>query len=195
MLNILLQNISDFFENQPQPYLVKLYRVMLISSYFGLLRVGEITQSDHVIKADDVHIGENKDKIMFILHSSKTHGTDVMLQIVKLIGLEGSKPRTFCPFKCVSDYILLRKKRANKNKKEPFFVFRDRTPVSAYAYRKMLKKLLRLSRFNQELYNTHSTRAGRVVDLYNDLHLSLETIHKIGRWKSTSIYAYLQTTF
>ena len=47
-----------------------------------------MTESQHVVKAKDVHIGINKDKLMFVLHSSKTHGKGTKPQIVKINCLE-----------------------------------------------------------------------------------------------------------
>ena len=57
-----------------QPYLKHLYKVLIVTTYFGLFRIGEVTFSDHVVKVSDVHVGTNKKKLLFILRSSKTHG-------------------------------------------------------------------------------------------------------------------------
>ena len=56
-----------------QFYLEKLYKAVLCLGYYGLLRVGEMALSPHVIKAKDVHVGTNKEKILVLLFSSKTH--------------------------------------------------------------------------------------------------------------------------
>ena len=58
---------------QDQLYLCKLYQVIFILGYYGLMRAGEMTQGDHPLKACNVHIGQNKNKILLILYSSKTH--------------------------------------------------------------------------------------------------------------------------
>lgn len=70
-LNTLLNHIETYFDTQP--YLSALYRAMYASAYHGLLRVGEVTLGKHVIKAKDVHIGENKRKVQLVLWTSKTH--------------------------------------------------------------------------------------------------------------------------
>ena len=72
LLEGLIKSISKCFKS-PQPYLVILYKALMATAYFGLFRVGELTESEHVVKARDVHIALNKDKLMFILHTSKTH--------------------------------------------------------------------------------------------------------------------------
>ena len=45
--------------------------------------------------------------------------------------------------------------------------------------------------FDDTLYGTHSLRSGRTCDLYK-LGLSVETIKKIGRWKSNAVFRYLK---
>ena len=69
MLKMLVAVVDSLFDNS-QPYLEIMYRAMLVVSYFGLLRIGEIAQNEHIIRAKDVHEGMNKNKLMFILHSS-----------------------------------------------------------------------------------------------------------------------------
>ena len=88
ILRLLLNAVDDIFgtDNQ-QPYLQVLYKAMFSTAYFGLFRIGEITQSPHVLKAIDVHTGVNK-KMMFVLHSSKTHNKGMKPQIIKITSTE-----------------------------------------------------------------------------------------------------------
>ena len=152
---------------------------MIVTAYFGLLRVGEITQSEHALKAANVQIGENKEKLMLILESSKTHGKDKMSQIVKLVGRRelcnwGKRSSIICPFTLVNRYIRLCKKRKWRDQKdEQFFIYSNRSPVTSHEYRKILKKLVKMSGFNEKFYDTHSTRSGRAIDLYHIAKLSL----------------------
>ena len=113
---------------------------MLTTAYFGLLRVEEITDSEHVLKAKNVHIGQNINKLRLVLESSKTHGKDRMPQIIKLVDLrELNNQNKLFPFTAMQNYLTMRKQQ--RGQEEPFFVFKDRTPVSTYEYRKMLKKI------------------------------------------------------
>ena len=57
-----------------QPYLEILYKAIFCLAYYGLLRVSEISSPKHGIRASDVHIAQNKNKLMFLLYSLKTHG-------------------------------------------------------------------------------------------------------------------------
>ena len=86
LLQLLLKETSAHFSrtNCNQPYLEKLHCAMLTAGYYGLLRVGEITLGPHVILARDVHIGQNKNKFLFILNTSKTHNAGSKPQMVKI---------------------------------------------------------------------------------------------------------------
>ena len=54
-----------------------------------------------------------------------------------------------------------------------------------------LKNFIKFAGFNEKLYSSHSLRFGRSCDLYK-LGLSVETIKKIGSWRSDSVYRYLK---
>ena len=71
LLEMLLFEIERFYgDNNQQPYLELLYKTMFLMGYYGMLRVGELTFSPHTLKARNVHIGNNKDKIMIVLYTS-----------------------------------------------------------------------------------------------------------------------------
>ena len=195
MIEILIDQCDTMF--QTQPYLLILYKSMIITAYYGLFRVGEIAKGSHAVKACDVHIGKNKNKLMFILHTSKTHGRDAQPQIVKINATSDSNMKKcnskselrYCPFALLKQYVRMRKDSIDAE--EQFFVFRDRTPVTATNFRIILKNLLKTSNFDYRCYNTHSIRAGRSVDLFFKMKISLQMVKKLGRWKSNIIYKYL----
>ena len=58
MLSLILHQVQSHFSMQP--YLAALYRAMISTMYFGLLRISEVCQGPHSVKASDVHIGFNK---------------------------------------------------------------------------------------------------------------------------------------
>ena len=138
-LEILLFGINRSFSQQP--YLSCLYKAMFALAYYGLLRIREITASDHILKANDFYIGSNKNKIMVLLHTSKTHGEESPPQKVKISKNDSIpqanqiviKKRNFCLFTMVRDYIKIRTRYL-----VDFFVFADRTPVTAYLLRTTL---------------------------------------------------------
>ena len=59
-LQVILSGLNHIFMNPPQPYLLKLYKALFVTAYYGLFCIEELTCSPHVVKANDVHIGMNK---------------------------------------------------------------------------------------------------------------------------------------
>ena len=75
---------------QVQPYLKMLYTVLFTSAYYRLLRISEVT-GIHAVQARDVLIGTNKNNIMFLLRSSKTHWINNKPQCIKISALKLEK--------------------------------------------------------------------------------------------------------
>ena len=128
-LEILLFETDRIFAKQP--FLELLYKTVFAICYYGLLQVGEVARSPHAIKAKNVHIGQNKCKILLILYSSKTHGAETYPQKVKISAMNDSTQfalkRNFCPFKLMRQYMTIRGNY--KNDDEQFFVFSDCSPL------------------------------------------------------------------
>ena len=198
VLEVIIKHVREYFITQP--YLEILFSAVFASAYFGLLRVGEVTLSEHVILAKNVHVGENKRKIRFILRTSKTHWSDVKPQIVKITQKEKknhgyqhyqhrSDPLRVCPFTILQKY--LRNRPISLTLDEQFFVFADNSPVKPANARNTLKIMLTKAGLDPSLYGMHSFRIGRASDLLK-YNFSVETIKKLGRWHSNAIYTYLR---
>ena len=84
LLHMIIDEIERIFLNRNQPYLATLYTAMMITGYYGLLRIGELTVSPHTIKAKDVHLATNKSKVLICLKTSKTHTKANKPQIIKM---------------------------------------------------------------------------------------------------------------
>ena len=129
-LEVILFEVGRIFATQP--YLLCLYRMFFALSYYGLFRLGELAKGDHPIKAADVQVAVNKNKMLILLRSSKTHSKNVRPQRVT-IAEENSigtlvSTTNFCPFELMKQFIKLR--GSYHNIKEQFFIFRDRTPLT-----------------------------------------------------------------
>ena len=91
-----------------------MYKAMFVTAYFRLFRVGEIAESQHVVKVKDVHIGQNKRKLMFLLHSSKTHNKGSKPQIIKINRMSNEastmvkRQSKYCPFNLLQEYAKIR---------------------------------------------------------------------------------------
>ena len=153
---MLIDETLSSFTNTGQPYLALLHSAIITAAYFGTLRIGEVTQGEHILLAKNVHIGINKNKIMFILRSSKTHCEGDLPQIIKISGEKNKQgnrsnyPKRYCPFVILSDYMKARPRAASPD--EQFFIFRDCTPVKPEQTRQHLKNTLKRLGFKDQLY-------------------------------------------
>ena len=196
VLNIIIDELETIFSDQW--YLKVLYQALFSTAYFGLFRVSELTQGLHPILARDVHIAENKCKLLFVLRTSKTHGLGVKPQIVKITSTTtgGAEtkitkfPDSRCPYQLLRRYLDIRNPYTTDL--EPFFIFSDGSPLQPKHFRKTLKMCLKKAGLDTKLYNTSGFRSGRSVDLWVS-GISVESIKKIGRWKTNAVYTYLAT--
>ena len=165
LLSLLLKGIDDTFMSQS--YLCTLHRALFTTAYFGLFRVGELMESDHVVKAVDVHVDQNKKKFMCILHTSKTHWMNEEPQVIKVHSLAKdikdkkhgpAISKSFCPFTELQEYI--QRRRSRRNDAEHFFIFRDRSVVKPSHFRYTLKKVLLQLKLDPAFYNSHSFHIG-----------------------------------
>ena len=193
LLEMLLFEIDrKYYTTSQQPYLAILFKAIFSLAYYGMLRVGELAFGNHSIKACNIHVGNNKDKILIVLYSSKTHGKESRPQKVKISALEGSDrnpKKIFCPFKLVIQYMNQRGDYIDEN--EQFFIFRDRSPVKPAQIRTILRELLDKLNLDSSLYDVHSFRGGRTSDLAK-FGYSIDRIKSMGRWKSSAVYRYLK---
>ena len=173
--------------NRDNQYMDCLYKAAFMLMYYGLLRVGEVSKSIHVIKACDVHVGGQGDKILVILHSSKTHGKSDIPQEVKI--MKDDRMKHFCPVAEIWRFAQLRKPWCHRT--EQFFIHANGSPLLAEELRHMLRELIRGLKLEAHLYDTHSFRIGRATDLRKQGY-SVEMIKQIGRWKSNAVYKYLR---
>ena len=204
LLEVLIKQISVPYDTQP--YLKIIFKALLCTSYFGLLRVGELTAGEHPVLARDVHIATNKRKIMLILHTSKMHGKNMRPQTIKITSTQTqkqselptqvkedtkrqSKQTKTCPYELLRDYLRIR--GSYRSDMEPFFVFSDGSPVTPVQLRNCLKKVLCAAGFQHDLYSIHSLRMGRAYNLLK-LGVSVETIKKLGHWRSNAVFRYLK---
>ena len=178
--------------HNPQPYLILLYQAIFLLAYYGMFRVGELAEGNHSIKACNVHVGNNKDKIMIVLYSSKTHGKESRPQKVKIAGIPTTNniKKFFCPCKAVTNFIKVRGEEY-LTENEQFFVFADRSPVQPQHVRKLLRNLLDNINLDSSLYDIHSFRSGRTSDLAK-YGYSIDRIKSMGRWRSNAVYRYLR---
>ena len=186
--------LQRYFVNTSQWYLNTMYKALFTLGYYGLMRVGELTWSDHVIKACNVHVARNKDKILLMLYTSKTHSVGNRPQKIRITSNQTERSgnylhRNFCPVKAIQDYLEARGEFVSAA--EPLFLFRDGSPVTPVHARSTLKWAINEVGLNTDLYGIHSLRIGRTSDLakYN---YSIKEIRRMGRWRSNVVYKYIR---
>ena len=196
LLEVLIFEIQRIFFDQP--YLEILYKAIFLLSYYGLFRIGELTlsNSNHAVKKTcDVHIGRNKNKMLFILYSSKTHGRESLPQIIKINENQCKYnckqiKQFFCPFTASREYLAIRGNY--KTDQDQFFIFSNSNPVYANQVRSVLRKTLKNVNLNPKLYNCHSFRGGRASNLLKITKFSIDEVKFAGRWKSNAVYKYIK---
>ena len=82
LLEIILFELERMFPTQY--YLEILYKTIIIIAYYGLFRIGELAMSQHSVRACNVNAGKNKNKILIVLYSSKTHLPGTQPQKIKI---------------------------------------------------------------------------------------------------------------
>ena len=191
LLEMILFEIERQFDQQH--YLKITYQALFALAYYGLFRIGELTQSSHVVKAKDIHMATNKHKLLILLYTSKTHDEASLPQKVKISGVDTDitkyKSKHFCPFELVARYIQAR--GDYKSKDEQFFVFKGNIAIHAPTVHAILSRMLQAIGLNTKGYSFQSLRSGRASDLAKWGFL-LEVIKRLGRWKSNAIYNYIK---
>ena len=198
LLELILFETQRIFRAKNQIYLERLYKAIFILGYYGLMRAGEMLlteSSNHTIEARNVHLACNKEKLLIILYSSKTHSKAHLPQKIKISSNKSTNNknivyRNFCPFEVIGNYIKARGVEI-KTDEEKFFIFKDRAPVPASQARTLLRTILKNLGLNENFYGLHSLRIGRCTDLMK-FNYSILEIKKLGRWRSNVVYKYLR---
>ena len=174
-----------------QPYLEALFKALFAIAYYGLFRIGELTDSEHTVKAKDVYVGDNKNKIMMILYSSKTHGPESRPQEVRISEMFKSEQgaKFFCPFRLMRLFWHLRGSFDDSH--EFFFIFRDGSKVTPTQARDTLRTVLQALNLDGNLHDFHSFRIRRASDMYK-WNFPLSEIKFSGRWKTNVVFKYIR---
>ena len=192
LLELILFEVNRVFGSQ-QLYLAILYQAIFAITYYGLMRISEIIESLHALKACNIHMAQNKNKILLTLHSSKTHGKDSLPQKIKIESLDDStafcRHRFYCPFDLIWHYWTVRGGYLDNS--ELFFVFKDNMIVPQRQLRTVFRDILQRLNLNADYYGMHSFRAGRASDMLK-MNYSLSQIKVAGRWHSNAVYRYLK---
>ena len=187
LLELMLFDVGKHFGGQP--YLNRLYQAIFSIAYYGLMRIGEMTAGTHPVKASDVHIGQNKNKILLLLRTSKTHGKESRPQKIKIQQTFVNKARHFCPFDVLHRFMTYR--GGYELDSEIFFIYSDGMAVTPEHVKNTMRTILQCLGLDPVLYDTMSFHSGRAVDMYHMCY-TLTQIKQAGCWKSNAIFKYLK---
>ena len=153
-MELMLFEIEEIYNKQY--YLELLYKALFVTGYYALMRIGELTKSEHVIKARDIHLGDRGDKFLLILRSSKTHSKNDRPQKIRIssankLNAVGERKSHFCPVKILAEYIRARPLRPENDLDQQLFVFRDGSPVLGSHLRKNNKNINKQDRNRQQM--------------------------------------------
>ena len=169
-----------------QPFLACLYQSVLLLCYYGMMHIGEVTMSPHVLRAMNVHMAKNKDKLLLILYSSKTQSQAHRPQKIKITSFRheernGAKwvHRHFCPFIKLRLYLRFRENYTSPQ--DQFFIFRDGQPLKPEHLTKVLRTMIKRIGLDPFYYSVHSLRIGRTSELIR-FGVPVNEIERLGRW-------------
>lgn len=186
---ILLHVKEELGQNRGQHYLSVMLRAAFSLAYFGLMRISEVSKSDHAVKGQDINYRRNKRRITIYLRSSKTHSASDKPQIIHIQGNRNLGEN--CPYSLITEYVNLRGRRASADR-EQFLLNFDGSPVTGQQLRANLKFILEKLNYDETLYDFHSYRIGCSTDLKKQ-GKPISFIQKEGRWKCpNSVLKYVR---
>ncbi len=163
-----------------------LFRAMFSLAFWGLLRVGEFTQSrgtdlSRLISMTDVRLDMSKKIIHLLIRWSKTDQAGIATTLI--ISAQSKK---LCPYDSLNDYLALR-----PNVSGPLFIHFDKSVVTRYQFTKILQRSLALINGDGKKIRSHSFRIGGATYL-NSLGKSEIEIQRMGRWRSCTYKKYIR---
>lgn len=190
LLKLILNFIhTSYIEGRGQSYLGSLLKCAYALAYHGMMRISELTQGEHILKAKDVIYATNKWKITVYLRSSKTHTTADQPQVITVKALPTWKYN--CPVKIITEYANIRG-RNSEYPSQPFLIHRNGEGLTQLQFRTNLKYILHTLGLPSELYGSHSFRIGKAMD-DKIRGKSVRTIKEEGRWATSTVYKYIRT--
>lgn len=168
-----------------------LLQAMFTLSFYGFLRVGEITSrskagltkshSRNLIRMSHIQV----DKISGILltmkhfkHHSSHH--PIQLQI------SPQNTPFICHVKAMRTYLKLRGASS-----DPLFLSRGGSPVSHSFYTSMLTNVLEFCQLDSKRYTLHSFRIGAATCAF-EMKVPCSQIQLMGRWRSDAVKRYFR---
>lgn len=189
LIQLMLRFIdSHYIKGSGQIYQGYWLKAIFSMAYHGMMRISELAEGPHAVRAQDIIHAKNKQKCTIYLRSSKTHSTADQPQIINI----PAQPTWFnnCPVRLITTYANLRGRYA-RYPEQPFFINKDGSPITPLQFRTNLKFILFTLGLPSELYGSHSFRSGKATD-EKLAGKSVRQIKDDGRWSSSTVYKYIR---
>ena len=182
-LGILVQLVDALKNTTSSPYLRSLFKAMYLVSFFGLMRVGEVTTDIGGViplMSDQVRFASNYAVITIkhFKHNNSAHPMEIVITKQAEVAI--------CPVTALIDFFHLRGTQYG-----PLFCMTDLEVVPRSFYLKHLKFNLGFCGLNTKLYLSHSFRIGG-ASFYASIGFSDEQIRVLGRWKHCTFRKYIR---
>ena len=182
-LTILYRLISSLHHTTSSLYLRALFRAMYTVSFFGLMRMGEVTRDQFgKVCVYFSQVSFYEDCIIIQITDFKFNQNGDPFDIV----LTRNQNKAICPVNALYSYLKYR-----GTKPGPLFCFPDLTSISREFYASQLKHNLSFCGLDPNLYQTHSFRIGGCSYLAL-IGMTNEQIRLMGRWKTDAFKLYIR---
>ena len=180
VLNMLINSLQTAISNQ---YDAVMLRAMFSVSYFGLMRVGEVTSTTYSrasVFLQDLTLTPSYATIAIrkFKHNTGNRPFDIVLP---------AQSSAICPVAALQDYLQFRGYASG-----PLFIFPDGSPVPRNFFVSRLRQCLIFAGLDPTLYKSHSFRIGGASH-YAELGYSDSQIRLLGRWKSDAFKRYIRS--
>ena len=183
-MSLLCKAVSKLFHTA---YEIAMFRCILLTAFFALLRVSEYTishSSPHRrLLCKHVRVAADGSFMRVFIESSKT---DQFSKGVSLfIGRASGNCRALCPVQAMLWYKKLRGPGHGV-----LFRWQNGKAVSSTCFGRILKQLLCLVHLDTKLYSPHSLRSGGCTALAGKV--PTWKLKAIGRWRSSCVERYIR---
>ncbi|XP_060606583.1 uncharacterized protein LOC132758891 isoform X2 [Ruditapes philippinarum] len=180
-IDLLLKAIHQLYVFNP--YLKILYSAIILTTYHGFFRVGEllpatISSACKVVQIGDVCINNKAIRLKLLNHKTRKTDKPIMILIRKM-----SKN---CPVQALHHYLKLRGKQSGA-----LFQTACGSVVTQPSFREIFKSLLICANLSPASYKLHSFRIGACTQAIISGTPENEVM-RMGRWKSHAFKRYIR---
>lgn len=165
-----------------------LFRAMIVTAFFALLRVGEMTVTSfgahNVISVNDLQLvyENNHLKGAFLFLHSYKHSDGITAKL----HLKKGSNRVIDPVRALHKYLKIRPRASG-----PLFISSLGLPISSKTFATIFALTVQYSGLDSRFITPHSLRIGGAT-LASQLNFTDIQVKNLGRWKSSAYHKYIR---